>query len=194
MRPEGKPSRKRLDELDDDSDIHIERPSSDQILGFSLVDDLTGNPAAIMRLEASRDIFAQSQESLILLMVALVLLSIAFALTISIVLERMLLSRLAALNTMIRKVQVEGDLSARADTSGNDELAELGSSINEMLQAVDFVQTTLQQSEERLRNVVSRAPVTLFSYDKEGRFTLLEGHGFGSNGLATGRVGGAESL
>ncbi len=178
-----------LDELGD-ADIHIERPSSVQILGFSLVDDLMGNPVAVMRVEASRNIIAQSQESLILLMAVLVLLSIAFALTVSIMLERLLLSRLAGLNAVIQKVQLEGDLSARADVSGNDELAELGGSINKMLQAVDVVQTTLQQSEERLRNVVSRAPVTLFSYDKEGRFTLLEGRGLEALGLQPGELVG----
>lgn len=45
-------------------------------------------------------------------------------------------------------------------------------------------------SEERLRAVVSNAPVALFALDQDGRFTLAEGRGLNLLGMATGGIVG----
>ena len=44
----------------------------------------------------------------------------------------------------------------------------------------------LRASEERLRAVVSNAPIILWAADREGRFTLCEGHGLKALGIESG--------
>jgi len=51
-------------------------------------------------------------------------------------------------------------------------------------------EASLRASEERLRTVVTGAPVILFALDKEGIFTLSEGTGLAALGLAPGQVVG----
>lgn len=70
-----------------------------------------------------------------------------------------------------------------------------GEPLNFVLQAHDIGdrksgEEALRRSEELLRTVISGAPVVLFSVDKNGIFTLLEGKGLGVLGLTPGEVVG----
>ncbi len=49
----------------------------------------------------------------------------------------------------------------------------------------------LRQSEERLRTVVSSAPIVLFAVDQEGMFTFSQGKGLGNLGLEQGALVGS---
>ena len=65
----------------------------------------------------------------------------------------------------------------------------------EMLEFQDVTETrrveeALRNAEERLRSVVANAPVILFAIDEDGVFTLSEGQGLASLGLAPGQVVG----
>jgi len=65
----------------------------------------------------------------------------------------------------------------------------------EMLEFQDVTETrrveeALRNAEERLRSVVANAPVILFAIDENGVFTLSEGQGLASLGLAPGEVVG----
>lgn len=52
------------------------------------------------------------------------------------------------------------------------------------------VEETLRASEERLRTVMTNAPVTLFAFDRDGVFTLSEGKGLAALGRWPGQVVG----
>jgi PAS domain S-box-containing protein len=52
------------------------------------------------------------------------------------------------------------------------------------------VEEALRNAEERLRSVVANAPVVLFAIDEAGTFTLSEGQGLATLGLAPGQVVG----
>ncbi|HTK68240.1 MAG TPA: PAS domain-containing protein [Candidatus Eisenbacteria bacterium] len=51
-------------------------------------------------------------------------------------------------------------------------------------------QRALERVEERLRAVIASAPIVLFAIDREGIFTVSEGHGLGVLGLKPGEVVG----
>jgi len=55
-------------------------------------------------------------------------------------------------------------------------------------------QTALQESENRLRKVVTNAPIVLIATDRNGNFTLLEGSGLGSLGLKPGQLIGKSAF
>jgi PAS domain-containing protein len=51
-------------------------------------------------------------------------------------------------------------------------------------------QRALERVEERLRTVIASAPIVLFAIDREGIFTVSEGHGLAAIGLKSGEVVG----
>ncbi len=67
-----------------------------------------------------------------------------------------------------------GNLSLTTPIMTEDELGELGQAFNQM---TEQLRTLYESLEERLRIVVSNAPIVLYALDKEGRFTLSEGKG-----------------
>lgn len=83
----------------------------------------------------------------------------------------------------------------------NDEIGELAREFNLMSDQLRESYETLEQrvvertrelgeSEERLRTVVTGAPVVLFALDKDGIFTLSEGRGLDALGLKPGEIVG----
>lgn len=66
----------------------------------------------------------------------------------------------------------------------------LESSYSELEQRIADRTKELQESEERLRTVITSSPIVLFSLDEEGVFTLSEGKGLGLLGLQPGDVVG----
>ncbi|NJN98412.1 MAG: HAMP domain-containing protein [Anaerolineales bacterium] len=67
-----------------------------------------------------------------------------------------------------------GNLTLTTPVMTEDELGELGHAFNQM---TEQLRTLYESLEERLRTVVSNAPIVLYALDKEGRFTLAEGKG-----------------
>jgi two-component system cell cycle sensor histidine kinase/response regulator CckA len=72
---------------------------------------------------------------------------------------------------------------------------DLGDQVVVMLEFQDVtesrrVEAALRDAEERLRSVVANAPVVLFAIDEAGTFTLSEGQGLATLGLAPGQVVG----
>lgn len=67
-----------------------------------------------------------------------------------------------------------GNLTLTTPVMTEDELGALGHAFNQM---TEQLRTLYESLEERLRTVVSNAPIVLFALDKEGRFTLSEGKG-----------------
>jgi len=55
-------------------------------------------------------------------------------------------------------------------------------------------ETALRQTQEHLRAVVEHAPIVVFALDRDGVFTLSEGHGLGALGLKPGQVVGRSAF
>ena len=166
--------------LSADTPVHIQTLNATTIAGYALLHDIAGDPALILRVDAPRRIYQQGQVSVSYFVLALVLVGAMFGGGVLWLLEREVLSRLARLSSRVTEIGQHSDPSARVIVSGSDELSRLGDSINQMLGALEKSQATLRQSEERLRTVVSNAPVILFALDREGRFTFLQGRRLGT--------------
>ncbi len=77
--------------------------------------------------------------------------SVAYIVILLVLLERLVLSRLARLSSDVWDVAASGDPSLRVRVSGRDELAGLAATINGMLQILERAQTALRESEGRYR-------------------------------------------
>ncbi|MFQ5972807.1 MAG: adenylate/guanylate cyclase domain-containing protein, partial [Alphaproteobacteria bacterium] len=78
-----------------------------------------------------------------------------------------------------------GQLDTRIPVDTGDEVGILARAFNDMTEQLRVLYNRL---EERLTTVVSNAPIVLFSLDKKGEFTLLEGKGLDALGLHSDEV------
>ncbi|KGF72200.1 hypothetical protein DO97_11660 [Neosynechococcus sphagnicola sy1] len=129
------------------------QPLNDQaIAGYTLVNNIEGQPALLLQIQGPRPIYQQAQVSLQFLAVSLLVVGLGLTITVLVLLEKVVLSRLTQLHTFVSSVSADGDLSVRIEIPGQDELAQFGNTMNTML-------TTLQQTQEDLQQARIAAEV-----------------------------------
>jgi len=160
------------------------------MVGYRLLQDVDGNPAAVLRMSTPRTMYQQGQLSLVQFLVLLLAASAAFTALTLFVIERLVLSRVAKLSKSVANVGQRGDLSARVEIKGNDELAQLSDSINQMLAALEKAQTETAEQSARLRIMVERMPAVLWTTDTELRFVSSMGAGLQALNQKTNEVSG----
>lgn len=131
--------------------IFVRSLNEDIIAGYTMLRDLEGKPAAILRVDLPRQIYHRGQLSVRYLVWSLLLVGLVFSVTTLLVLEKLVLSRLARLSSDVSRIGASSDLRSRVEIPGNDELGRLASAINWMLTQLNQSQTALLKSEERYR-------------------------------------------
>ncbi len=136
----------------------LARPlDEDSIAGYTLLRDIYGDPALIIRVHLPRIIYQQGKVANRFHFFSLVGIGLMFLGLSSFFMERMGISRIVTLHTEVDAIGTTGDLSRRVGVKGKDELADLASAINHMLDALQRAQQDLKESEERYRTVVEQA-------------------------------------
>ncbi|HLA79619.1 MAG TPA: CHASE4 domain-containing protein, partial [Vicinamibacteria bacterium] len=149
------------------------RSGSRTISGYALLRDLDGRPALALRLTGRQQIFAEGRRRLAYLMASLILVGLCFGLVTLFFLERLVLARLSRLSASVHRIATRADSSARVEVLGSDELSSLAAAVNGMLEALDASRGQLQQSEERLRDIVEHSSNLFYSYGPDGTITYL---------------------
>ncbi|AFY89743.1 EAL domain-containing protein [Chroococcidiopsis thermalis] len=121
------------------------------IAGYAMLRNMEGNPAAILRVNLPRQIYQRGQLSVRYLVWLLLLVGLVFSVTTLLLLEKLVLSRIARLSSDVSRIGASSDLRSRVEIPGNDELACLASTINWMLTQLNQSQAALLKSEERYR-------------------------------------------
>jgi PAS domain S-box-containing protein len=156
----------------------VVRPTGDSVVeAYRLVNDIWGQPALVLKLTIPRAIYMQGQSSQTIFLLWLTGAGLLFGALTIILLERMVLARVAALQSSVAWIAASGDLSARLVPAADDELADLEREINRMLGAVENSQAERHEREARLRLLVERMPAILWTTDANLRFTSSLGAG-----------------
>jgi signal transduction histidine kinase len=141
--------------LSESSSAVVKPLSADAVAGYTLLKDIFGNPILILRVDMPRDIYQQGQTTISYFIIFLLIAGLIFGGAMLLLLERIILSRLAALNAEVTSIRTSTNLSQRISVSGKDELSSLAQAINAMLeslaQAHDKLQTARDQALEALR-------------------------------------------
>ena len=104
---------------------------------FLLLNDILGKPAYILQVNQPREIYYSGQFVTNYLMIFLVTSSFIFGLIITLLLERLVLSRLTRLSHEVSQIGQDGNFSNRVTLLYNDELTRLGKDINAMLEELN---------------------------------------------------------
>jgi len=154
-------------------DIYV-HPINESILGgYTLLHDIYGKPALILKAEMPRRIYRQGQVSQLYFVVSLGIAGLVFATAIMLLLEKSVVSRLTALSTSVAAIASSGDATAQVNCPGSDELSHLGSAINRMLESLQLSQRQRQQTEERYRTFMNNIPAIATIKDRDGRFLYI---------------------
>ena len=163
---------------------------SQSLAAYQELDDIYGRPALLIRVLLPRTIYDQGHTSLVQFLLLLIAAGFVFGAATLYLLERVVISRIANLTENITQIGASGDLSARLDVPGHDELAFLGVAINGMLEDLEKSQIERHEGRARLAMMIERMPAVLWTTDKDLRYTSSMGAGLDSLGVKSGGLTG----
>jgi PAS domain S-box-containing protein len=163
--------------------ILVQAINGESLAAYEELNDIYGKPAAVLRILLPRKIYQQGHTSLLQFLLLLLAAAFTFVAVTLYLLERAVLARVANLSTNVTLIGASGDLSARLDVPGQDELSFLGTAINGMLADLDMAQAERHEGRTRLDLMMERMPAILWTTDKDFRFTSGIGAGLESLGL-----------
>jgi PAS domain S-box-containing protein len=172
------------------SPTHIRVLDQDSLAAYQELDDIYGRPAVILRVILPRTIYAQGQTTLLQFTMLLLAAALLFGAGTLYLLERVILSRVADLSDGITQIGASGNLSARLEIRGADELAYLGTAINSMLADLEKAQVEQHQGRTRLGVMIEKMPALLWTTDTELRFSSAVGAALESLGLRSNELTG----
>ena len=167
---------------------HLSRALSDEVFaGYTLLDDLAGEPALLLQLQAPRTIHLRAQASLGLLSRLTLATGVAACAVLLLLLQVGVLARFSRLSAAVRRGAASGDTRGRLRLPGRDELARLGGDIDHMLASLEAAQRDVRESEARYVRAVNGVNDGLWDWDLAAgtvyyspRFAAMLGWGEGA--------------
>ena len=118
-----------------------------KVAGYFIMRDPAGDPVALMRTDYPRDLYAQGKKTLIYIYCFLLLSGLVIGTATKFSLDRLLVSRLVAIDSFLEKVKREKDTSQQLEVDGEDEIHRLSKGINEMLSSIRLAEQELKSRE-----------------------------------------------
>jgi hypothetical protein len=94
--------------------IPFVQPLNEDIMaGYTMLRDMDENPALLLRVDVPRDIYRKGQASVRYLIWSLLLVGLVFTVTTLLLLEKLVLSRLARLSSDVSRIGASSNLRSR---------------------------------------------------------------------------------
>jgi two-component system C4-dicarboxylate transport sensor histidine kinase DctB len=145
-----------------------------------LKNDIYDKPVTFIAITAPRPIYQQRLDVMLWFVVILISLATIFTLAVLWIVDRMVLKRVLRLNWTVHKIQHTGDLQTRVVLPGKDELSDLTSSINGMLESLfkakqrDEVANTKLLQASRMASVGSL--ISGFAHELNNPLMVMQGN------------------
>ncbi|WMW22617.1 PAS domain S-box protein [Methanolobus mangrovi] len=136
----------------------IKTNNNNIISAYFLVEDIYGKPSFIAKTEMSRLIYKEGLAAISATFYMTLLISVLFALLLSFLLKKNLLSRITSLRNGIETIDFKADINSRLYMNGDDELSDLADNINSML-------NSLQETSSIFRSTIESVTYGLIAVD-----------------------------
>ena len=140
-----------LSALGDQDPIFIRRLKEDEVSAYTLLEDVYGDPAVVIRANMPSTIYRQGLSTLDYLVVAVALVGLFFGLVTIVGLERFVLSRVTAVRSGVDSIRRTRDTGRRLSVPGKDELSGLAQDVNAMLDELEAAEEQVQAQNRTLR-------------------------------------------
>jgi PAS domain S-box-containing protein len=154
-------------------EILVEPLSDSVVAGYALIRDIRGKLALLLRVEVDRVISRQGQATLELFTFSILAVGVIFSAIALLLLENLVLARLADLSTSVSNIAANGDADLRVQMPGADELASLADDINRMLEALGNSQAERKESENRYRLMAENSTDMITRHNPKGVFVYV---------------------
>ena len=140
------------------SSTYVQHLNENRNAGYTIIKDIYGQPALILQVNMRRAVYNQGKMSLNYLLWSLIAISLAFGVANLLLLQKLVLSRLARLSEGVKTIGETSNFSIRLSIPGKDELSSLGDTINWMLETLERslkeVKWEKQKAENLLLNIL----------------------------------------
>ncbi len=134
------------------SDLIPTRPLDEQqIVGYTLIRDVMGQPALLIRMTEPRTIYQQGKTTILYVTRLFLIFALVLAIVVFLVLETSVLSRLTLLTHQVEKIGEGGTAITRVALRGSDELGHLAGRVNGMLAKLERTTLNLEKSQAQLQ-------------------------------------------
>lgn len=130
--------------------------NSQQVVGYGLLNDISGTNPVVVRVLEPRLIYAQGVSSTRQLVLGIVMVALLFGAISFWLLDRFALSRLAVLSQQVDRLSEKDRWQNRIQLPGRDEISQLASNINQMVVNLREGREELSSNNERLQDTVSK--------------------------------------
>jgi len=163
----------KISNLKSSVEILVEPLSDTLVAGYAMIRDIYGKQALLVRVETKRIIYRQGQATLELFTLSTLAVGLIFSAITLLLLEKLVLARLASLSTSVSNIADSGDRDLRVHMAGGDELASLADTINRMLEALSNSQVERIEVEDRYRLMAENSTDMITRHNPEGIFIYV---------------------
>jgi len=123
------------------------------VAGYSILPDVHGKPLLLLTVKLPRSVYRVGIASLSYFLAALSLVGLVLGLTTLVLLRSTVLARLSDLSRQLSGIGEQSDSGDQVKVTGKDELAELGTTINSMLEKLRRSENQFRQIAENIHQV-----------------------------------------
>jgi PAS domain S-box len=158
-----------IPESQNDENINISTLTDEaNIYSYTHFNDIYGNTAFSLEISMPREIHTQGINTINYSLMVLILTGIVFGVSVTTLLERSHISRLKKLQNEVREIGHHGDFTRRVFHEGDDEVADLGQSINIMLESLERTQDLIVKRDVTINAILQAMPDMMFQIKKDG--------------------------
>ncbi len=162
-----------LASLSDDRPIFVKPLDSQQIGGYTLLNDIYDRPALILKVEVPREAYQLGQLVTSYYILAVLGVGVLVIVLIWILIQKVILSRITRLTQGINYIAESGDTSIRIPIKGKDEVSLVAGTINGMLATLEEAGREIRESERRYRLLAENVTDVICTLDTDLRLTYI---------------------
>ena len=148
--------------------LAVVQKNTDHLSTYALLADVFKQPQFVLRVDLAREIYRQGRVAIDYLALSVLAAGICFGALGWFLIEKLVLSRLTRLTSEVEAIGQSGNLAARVHMEGDDELASLSNSIDNMLHALERYQKERSSADERYRLMADNSTDLIARQDPQG--------------------------
>lgn len=153
------------DALSLEEEVVIKPIDRNNVAGYTVIDDVFGSPAMILRVTKPRDIYQQGQTTFRVFCITMAAASFFFGAFELFILRKTIMSRFSMISRGVKHIGATGDISYRISVNGTDELHNLAGNINSMLDKIAETENQLRFQKKRFDRLLEFTPGVILMFD-----------------------------